>query len=78
MSCRLFVRLSATEWTEGGWSIDDSVQLAKLLKEKGVDLIDTSTGGNVAHAKIPVGPGYQVEFAEKNGRKPISLPGRLV
>jgi 2,4-dienoyl-CoA reductase-like NADH-dependent reductase (Old Yellow Enzyme family) len=69
----LFVRLSATEWTDDGWSIDDSIQLAKLLKEKGVDLIDTSTGGNVAHAKITVGPGYQVEFAEKI-RKEAGIP----
>ncbi|MES2274439.1 MAG: NADPH dehydrogenase NamA [Bacteroidota bacterium] len=69
----LFVRLSATEWTEGGWSIDDSVELAKLLKQKGVDLVDTTTGGNVAGAKIPVGPGYQVEFAEQI-RKQVGIP----
>lgn len=61
----LFVRISATDWTEGGWTIDDSVQLAKALKEIGADLIDTSSGGNVAHAKIPSSPGYQVPFAEK-------------
>jgi 2,4-dienoyl-CoA reductase-like NADH-dependent reductase (Old Yellow Enzyme family) len=60
----LFVRLSATDWTEGGWTIDDSVALAKVLKDKGVDLIDCSTGGNVAGAQIPLKPGYQVEFAE--------------
>jgi 2,4-dienoyl-CoA reductase-like NADH-dependent reductase (Old Yellow Enzyme family) len=59
----LFVRLSATDWTEGGWDIDQSIALSKLLKEKGVDLVDCSTGGNVAAAKIPVGPGYQVPFA---------------
>ncbi|QKJ32145.1 NADPH dehydrogenase NamA [Mucilaginibacter mali] len=61
----LFVRLSATEWVEGGWSVEDSVELAKLLKQKGVDLIDCSTGGNAAGTKIPVGPGYQVPFAEE-------------
>ncbi len=61
----LFVRISATDWTEGGWTADDSVALALVLKEKGVDLIDCSTGGNVGHAKIPVGPGYQVEFADR-------------
>lgn len=61
----LFVRLSTTEWTDSGWNIDDSIELAKLLKGKGVDLIDCSTGGNVASAKIPVGPGYQVPFAEQ-------------
>lgn len=60
----LFVRISATDWTEGGWTIEDSVKLATVLKEKGVDLIDTSTGGNVL-AKIPLKPGYQVEFAEQ-------------
>lgn len=60
----LFVRISATDWTEGGWAIDDSVKLASILLEAGVDLIDCSTGGNVAHARIPVAPGYQVRFAE--------------
>lgn len=61
----LFVRISATDWTEGGWDINESVELAKLLKNMGVDLIDCSSGGNVASAKIPVGPGYQVGFAEQ-------------
>ncbi|GAA4961690.1 NADH:flavin oxidoreductase/NADH oxidase [Kineococcus glutinatus] len=60
----LFVRLSATEWTEGGWDVDDSVRLAGLLREHGVDLVDCSTGGNVPHARIPVGPGYQVPMAQ--------------
>lgn len=60
----LFVRISATDWTPGGWTADDSVQLAHRLKEQGVDLVDCSTGGNVPKAKIPVGPGYQVQFAE--------------
>lgn len=69
----LFVRISATDWTEGGWTIDDSVDLSKVLKEKGVDLIDCSTGGNVASAKIPVGPGYQVQFAEQI-RKDANIP----
>lgn len=61
----LFVRISATDWTDGGWTADDSAELGKVLINKGVDLIDCSTGGNVPSAKIPVGPGYQVEFAEK-------------
>jgi 2,4-dienoyl-CoA reductase-like NADH-dependent reductase (Old Yellow Enzyme family) len=65
----LFVRISATDWTEGGWTADESVQLASLLKDAGVDLIDASTGGNVPAAKIPVGPGYQVEFAERIKRE---------
>lgn len=61
----LFVRISATDWTGGGWNIEDSVKLAKHLKELGVDLIDTSSGGNVPHAKIPTAPGYQAGFAER-------------
>ena len=61
----MFVRISASEWIEGGWNIDDSVQLARLLKNKGVDLIDCSSGGNSHHQKIPVQPLYQVPFAEK-------------
>ena len=61
----LLMRLSATDWTEGGWDIEQSVELSRILRTRGVDLIDTSSGGNVAGAKIPVGPGYQVEFAER-------------
>ncbi|MDB5010708.1 MAG: dehydrogenase NamA [Mucilaginibacter sp.] len=60
----LFVRLSATDWAEGGWTVQDSVALSKILKEKNVDLVDCSSGGNVAKAKIPLKPGYQVEFSE--------------
>ncbi|HET9505759.1 MAG TPA: NADH:flavin oxidoreductase/NADH oxidase [Hymenobacter sp.] len=63
------VRISATDWTEGGWTPDDSVQLAAWLRDRGVDLIDASTGGNVPRASIPVGPGYQVEFAERIRRE---------
>lgn len=59
----LFVRISSTDWTEGGWTIDDSVELSKILKDKGVDLVDCSSGGNVL-APIPLKPGYQVEFAD--------------
>jgi 2,4-dienoyl-CoA reductase-like NADH-dependent reductase (Old Yellow Enzyme family) len=58
------VRLSATDWAEGGWSEDDTVRLAALLRDHGVDLVDTSTGGNVL-ADIPVGPGFQVPFARR-------------
>ena len=64
-STPLFVRISATDWVDGGWSIDESVELAKKLKSAGVDLIDTSTGGLVHDAKIPVAPGFQVQFAER-------------
>jgi len=60
----LFVRISSTDWTDGGWAIDESVMLAGILKELGVDLIDCSSGGNVYNAKIPAGPGYQVPFSE--------------
>src|SRR5947209_12893568 len=61
----LFVRISATDWIDGGWDIEQSIKLAGELKQIGVDLIDCSSGGNVAHAKIPVGPGYQTAFAQK-------------
>ena len=61
----IFARISATDWTEGGWNVDHSVELAKCLKNLGVDLIDCSAGGNVYNAKIAVGPGYRVPFAEK-------------
>jgi 2,4-dienoyl-CoA reductase-like NADH-dependent reductase (Old Yellow Enzyme family) len=60
----LFVRISSTDWTEGGWTIEESVKLANILKDTGVDLIDCSSGGNVFNAKIPVGPGFQVPFSE--------------
>lgn len=61
----LFVRISATDWAEGGWNPEESVALCKILKTIGVDLIDCSTGGLVPGVKIPVGPGFQVEFAGK-------------
>lgn len=60
----LFVRISSTDWTEGGWTIEESVKLADILKVMGVDLIDCSSGGNVHNAKISVGPGFQVPFSE--------------
>ena len=60
----LFVRISATDWVEGGWTIEDSVSLAIKLKAAGVDLIDCSSGGNVPDAPIPAAPNYQVPFAE--------------
>jgi 2,4-dienoyl-CoA reductase-like NADH-dependent reductase (Old Yellow Enzyme family) len=61
----VFVRISATDWVDGGWDIQQSIQLAGQLKALGVDLIDCSSGGNVAQANIPVGPGYQTPFAEQ-------------
>ena len=65
----LFVRLSCTDWAEGGWSIDDSVEASRRLQASGVDLIDCSTGGATRNAKIPVGPDYQVPFAEQIRRE---------
>jgi 2,4-dienoyl-CoA reductase-like NADH-dependent reductase (Old Yellow Enzyme family) len=61
----LFVRISATDWVEGGWSVDESVELARLFKPRGVDLVDASSGGQVPNARIPVGPGFQVPFASR-------------
>lgn len=61
----LFFRLSVTDWAEGGWTLEDSIALARRLKPLGVDLMDCSSGGVVPHARIPVGPGYQVRFAER-------------
>lgn len=61
----LFVRISATDYVEGGWDVDQAVALAHALRHAGVDLIDVSSGGNVAHAVIPIGPGYQVPFARE-------------
>lgn len=65
----LFVRISATDWVEGGWTADDSVELARVVKPEGVDLIDCSSGGNVARAPLGVGPGYQTPFAERIRRE---------
>lgn len=59
----LFVRISASDWAEGGWDLEQSVEFSKLLKSAGVDLVDCSSGGLVPGVKIPVGPGYQVPFA---------------
>jgi 2,4-dienoyl-CoA reductase-like NADH-dependent reductase (Old Yellow Enzyme family) len=64
-SLPLFVRISATDWAAGGWSIEDSVGLAKQLHPLDVDLIDCSSGGAVPGVSIPAGPGYQVPFAEQ-------------
>lgn len=61
----LFVRISASDWLEGGWDIEQSIQLAHSLKKLAVDLIDVSSGGSAPHANIPIGPGYQVPFATK-------------
>ncbi len=65
----LFVRISATDWVEGGWDLEQSIALAREIKRLGVDLIDCSSGGNVPQAKVPVGPGYQTPFAERIRRE---------
>ena len=72
----LFVRISSTDWTEGGWTADDSVKLAKKLKEAGVDLVDCSSGGNIL-AQIPLKPGYQVEFAERVRKESEIMTGAV-
>lgn len=73
----LWVRISATDWVDGGWTADDSVRLAALLRDKGVDLIDCSSGGLVPYAQIPAAPGYQVPFAERIKRQAGILTGAV-
>ena len=73
----LFTRISATDWTEGGWDIEQSIELARQLKPLGVDLIDCSSGGNVATAKVPIGAGYQTPFAERIRKDANILTGAV-
>ncbi|HAH24247.1 MAG TPA: NADPH dehydrogenase NamA [Prolixibacteraceae bacterium] len=73
----LFVRISATDWADGGWDIEEAVQLSFLLKTEGVDLIDCSSGGLVPYAKIPLGPGYQVHFSERIKKEADILTGAV-
>ena len=73
----LFIRISSTDWVEGGWDIEQAVELARSLRMLGVDLVDCSSGGNVADAKIPMGPGYQVPFAERIRRDAGVLTGAV-
>ncbi|HXS76655.1 MAG TPA: NADH:flavin oxidoreductase/NADH oxidase [Terracidiphilus sp.] len=73
----LFMRISATDWAEGGWMPDESVELAGKLRGHGVDLVDVSSGGLVPYAKIPAGPGFQVPFAERI-RKEAGVPTAAV
>jgi 2,4-dienoyl-CoA reductase-like NADH-dependent reductase (Old Yellow Enzyme family) len=73
----LFLRISATDWTEGGWEVEHSVELAKQVGAWGVDLIDCSSGGNVASAKIPLRPGYQVPFAQAVRKRAGILTGAV-
>jgi 2,4-dienoyl-CoA reductase-like NADH-dependent reductase (Old Yellow Enzyme family) len=73
----LFVRISATDWDDGGWNIDESVELARVFREHGVDLVDCSSGGMIPNAKIPVGPGYQVPFSTRI-RSEVNIPTAAV
>src|SRR5262249_39239806 len=73
----LFVRLSATDWVEGGWDIEQTVELVRRLSGLGVDLIDCSSGGMVPHATIPTTPGYQVPFAERIKRDAAIATGAV-
>jgi 2,4-dienoyl-CoA reductase-like NADH-dependent reductase (Old Yellow Enzyme family) len=74
-SMPLFVRISASDWTDEGWDVDQSEQLAKWLKDVGIDLIDCSSGGNVLNAKIPLKPGYQIPFAQRIKKEANILTG---
>ena len=65
----LWLRISATDWAEGGWEIEQSIELARSVRELGVDLVDVSSGGLVPGVQIPVGPGYQVGFAARIRRE---------
>jgi 2,4-dienoyl-CoA reductase-like NADH-dependent reductase (Old Yellow Enzyme family) len=73
----LFLRISATDWVEGGWTVEDSVALARLVAKEGVDLIDCSSGGVVPGVTIPVGPGYQTPLSEKVRRDAGVLTGAV-
>jgi 2,4-dienoyl-CoA reductase-like NADH-dependent reductase (Old Yellow Enzyme family) len=73
----LFLRLSCTDWSEGGWTVEDSIALAQVLGKLGVDLMDCSSGGNVASARIPLAPGYQAPFAERIRREAGILTGAV-
>jgi 2,4-dienoyl-CoA reductase-like NADH-dependent reductase (Old Yellow Enzyme family) len=73
----LFVRISATEWVEEGWNEKDSIRLAEILKTRTVDLIDCSTGGNIAHVRIPLTPMYQTPFAESIKKQTGILTGAV-
>lgn len=76
-SLPVFVRISATDWTEGGWDLQQSIEFAKKLKEIGIDLIDCSSGAIIPHVKIQAGPGYQVPFAEAIKKEAGILTGAV-
>jgi 2,4-dienoyl-CoA reductase-like NADH-dependent reductase (Old Yellow Enzyme family) len=76
----LFFRVSATDWREGGWDLEQAIELARELRSLGVDVIDVLSGGTLPRAKIPIGPGYQVPFAaaiRKQAGIPTTAPGMI-
>jgi 2,4-dienoyl-CoA reductase-like NADH-dependent reductase (Old Yellow Enzyme family) len=73
----VFVRISSTDWVDGGWDIEQSIELARRLRERGVDLVDCSSGGAVATARVPIEPGYQVPFAERIRREAGIMTGAV-
>ncbi|MBA4168520.1 MAG: NADPH dehydrogenase NamA [Chitinophagaceae bacterium] len=73
----LFLRISASDWSEKGWTADDSVELAKIVKDKGIDLMDCSSGGNVYKAPVRIEPMYQVQFAEKVKKESAMMTGAV-
>ena len=73
----LFLRISATDWVDGGWGIDESVELARCAGPLGLDLVDVSSGGNALNAKIPMAPGFQVPFAERIRREGGVMTGAV-
>jgi 2,4-dienoyl-CoA reductase-like NADH-dependent reductase (Old Yellow Enzyme family) len=76
-SLPFFVRLSATDYVEGGWNAEETIRLSGILKKLGIDLIDSSSGGLVPYAKIPFSPGYQVPFSERIRREAGILTGAV-
>jgi 2,4-dienoyl-CoA reductase-like NADH-dependent reductase (Old Yellow Enzyme family) len=73
----LWVRVSATDWAERGWDLEEAVRLALLLRDEGVDLVDCSSGGAVAHQQVPLAPGFQVPFAERIRREACVQTGAV-
>ena len=70
----LFVRISATDWIKSGWDLEQSIALARELKQLGVDLIDCSSGGSVPHAKVPIGAGYRTDYSRSGSATKLESP----
>jgi 2,4-dienoyl-CoA reductase-like NADH-dependent reductase (Old Yellow Enzyme family) len=73
----VWLRISATDWVPGGWDLPESVELARRVRERGVDLVDCSSGGLVTQQKITIGPGYQVPFADRIRREAAVATGAV-